>query len=152
MSNSHNESVFGYAPNSRFARVLAGDLVQEGAIPILKGRGGCSFHFRKGGSHSPERWLKVLGVIQYGPMSHRRIDMSTYAMLESAVYLLRIPLSGKMSLSAVIRSFRISQELASNHSSVSRPSSITICFTFDPCLLLAFIFLEAPNRSKKVVN
>lgn len=34
---------------------------------------------RNRGSHSPERWLKVLGVIQYDPMSHRRIAMSTYA-------------------------------------------------------------------------
>jgi len=34
VSHSHNESDFGYAPNSRFAQVLAGDLVQEGAIPF----------------------------------------------------------------------------------------------------------------------
>jgi len=55
VSHSHNESVFGYAPNSRFAKVLAGDLVQEGAIPILKGKGGCGFHFQKGGSEKSER-------------------------------------------------------------------------------------------------
>jgi hypothetical protein len=34
---------------------------------------------RNDGPHSPEQWLKMLGVILYDPMSHRRIAMSTYA-------------------------------------------------------------------------